>query len=294
MPLDRYAQRPKKTFNMIKNTFLLALCALSLNLVGCASKPQIKSGARFLIVPDTYIVKTGDSLSAIAARYGMDYTKVADLNNIAPPYRIYVNQRIRLKSSALSAAPIQTQALSPVAEIERQKVDTTASSTVVAPVTAEIVTKTLPKPVTAQSSAQVSGNNPLNNNVISSNTNTDLTWTRPTAGAILQGFDPDKDIKGIRFSGQVGDAVLAAANGQVVYADNGLKEYGNLVLIKHSDGYITAYAHNSKLLVKKGENVSAGQKIAEMGASGSAMVMLEFQVRLNGKPIDPRTVLRLN
>ncbi|MFV5464939.1 M23 family metallopeptidase, partial [Acinetobacter sp. 207] len=88
--------------------------------------------------------------------------------------------------------------------------------------------------------------------------------------------------------------IYAAADGQVVYAADGLKEYGNLILIKHIDGYITAYAHNSKMNVSSGQNVTAGQKIAEMGSSGATRTMLEFQVRLDGKPINPTNVLPIN
>ena len=101
-------------------------------------------------------------------------------------------------------------------------------------------------------------------------------------------------MKGIRYSGNTGDAIFAAADGQVVYAADGLKEYGNLILIKHIDGYITAYAHNSKMNVSSGQNVTAGQKIAEMGSTGTNRTMLEFQVRLNGKPINPTNVLPIN
>ena len=101
-------------------------------------------------------------------------------------------------------------------------------------------------------------------------------------------------MKGIRFGGNVGDPVMAAANGQVVYAADGLKEYGNLVLVKHIDGYISAYAHNSKMLVKSGQNVTAGQQIAEMGSSGTNRTMLEFQIRLDGKPINPANILPIN
>lgn len=295
MHLTTHAQMPEKTFNMNKKIVLAVVCGLCISLVGCASKPQVRTGPRYVIVPETYIVKAGDSLSAIAARYGMDYTKVAANNNIAPPYRIYVNQRIRLKSSALGVAPIQTQTLSPVAEVSRQKVDLPNNKAVSESPQNAIVTKSLPNPVINNtvdpSLAAVQSNIGTD---IRQNSSTDLMWVKPTAGLVIQGFEPSKNIKGLRFGGQTGDAIFAAANGEVFYADNGLKEYGNLVLIKHADGYITAYAHNSKLLVKKGEKVTAGQKIAEMGSTGSAIVMLEFQVRLNGKPIDPQTVLSLN
>ncbi|MGE8625733.1 peptidoglycan DD-metalloendopeptidase family protein, partial [Acinetobacter schindleri] len=118
-----------------------------------------------------------------------------------------------------------------------------------------------------------------------------LRWVKPSNGAVLQQYNLASNIKGIRYAGNVGDPVFAAADGQVVYAADGLKEYGNLVLVKHINGYITAYAHNSKLNVKSGQNVTAGQKIAEMGSSGTTRTMLEFQVRLDGKPVNPASVL---
>lgn len=117
-----------------------------------------------------------------------------------------------------------------------------------------------------------------------------LRWVKPSNGAVIENFNLASNVKGIRYGGNVGDPVFAAADGQVVYAADGLKEYGNLVLIKHINGYITAYAHNSKLNVNSGQNVAAGQKIAEMGSSGTTRTMLEFQVRLDGKPINPTNV----
>ncbi len=110
----------------------------------------------------------------------------------------------------------------------------------------------------------------------------------------MQGYNLANNVKGIRYAGNQGDPIYAAADGQVVYAADGLKEYGNLILIKHIDGYITAYAHNSAMNVKSGQNVTAGQKIAEMGSTGATRTMLEFQVRLDGKPINPTIVLPLN
>ena len=117
---------------------------------------------------------------------------------------------------------------------------------------------------------------------------------KPSQGAVIAQFNLASNIKGIRYGGNVGDPIYAAADGQVVYAADGLKEYGNLILIKHIDGYITAYAHNSKMNVSSGQNVTAGQKIAEMGSSGATRTMLEFQVRLDGKPINPTNVLPIN
>ncbi len=115
---------------------------------------------------------------------------------------------------------------------------------------------------------------------VASSKSSTLRWVKPSNGAVLQGYNLANNVKGIRYAGNQGDPIYAAADGQVVYAADGLKEYGNLILVKHIDGYITAYAHNSAMNVKSGQNVTAGQKIAEMGSTGATRTMLEFQVRL--------------
>ncbi len=285
-----------QNFSLLKKLILAATCSVGLLFVGCASKPQILSDSRHVTIPDYYIVKAGDTLSAISTRYNVDYVKVAAINNISEPYLIYVNQRIRLKpSAALTAPAIQTQRLANTTEILRTKIELPIARTEPLISSNANITTTRPSRevinTIPQNAAVIS---PVETAPISSNSNSGFNWVKPSLNPVIQNFDFNKNIKGIRFGGKLGDAVFAAAPGQVVYADNGLKEYGNLILIKHADGYITAYAHNSKLLVNKSENVTSGQKIAEMGATGSAIVMLEFQLRLNGKPIDPRTVLNLN
>lgn len=275
-------------FNMLiqpssvcKQVFLSAALVSAVVLTGCASKPQINNTARYSVAPDFYTVRSGDTLSGIAARYGLTYESVADMNDIAPPYRIFVGQSIRLKNTGAKRTT-STQAVAQAAPIQRQTIalpkqttSPTISTTTVSTASTPTVTPTLtPTPT-----------------VSSHNT---LRWLRPSTGPVLQGFDLAKNVKGIRFGGKTGDAVLAAADGQVVYAADGLKEYGQLVLIKHVEGYISAYAHNSKLLVSSGQNVTAGQKIAEMGNSGASQTMLEFQVRLDGKPVDPSRIFPIN
>ena len=243
----------------------MAVATTAAIVTGCASKPQIQSGARFAQAPNYYTVKSGDTLSGIANRYGLNYLDIAALNDIAPPYRIYVNQSLRLKGS-VAQRTTTTQTVTQTAPIQRQSIQIPTQQQVI------------PKPVV-----------PVNPS--SSTLASNLRWVKPSNGPVIQSFNLANNVKGTRFGGNEGDPVFAAANGQVVYAADGLKEYGNLVLIKHIDGYITAYAHNSKMLVKSGENVTAGQKIAEMGSSGATRVMLEFQVRLDGKPVNPTTVL---
>lgn len=260
----------------IKTIFLAVAVTSTLLVTGCASKPQINNPTRYAIAPDYYTVRSGDTLSGISMRYGLSYISVAEMNDIASPYRIYVGQSIRLKKSANNVSRPSTQVLTTAPQIQRQTINLPTQQQPVAPPVTPTTT------VPAVTTAQVP--------VIPAKS-TSLRWVKPSNGPIIANFNVTNNIKGLRFGGNQGDPVFAAADGQVVYAADGLKEYGNLVLIKHIDGYITAYAHNSKMLVKSGQNVNAGQKIAEMGSSGANSVMLEFQVRLDGKPIDPANIL---
>jgi len=247
-------------------------------ITGCATKPQVNNMTRYAAAPDFYTVRSGDTLSGIAARYGLSYISVAEMNDIAPPYRIYVGQSIRLKNNTTARRTTATQPVTQAAPIQRQTIAIPAPTT-----PAPTTVKTTPKPATTTSAP-----------ITPVSTAAGLRWVKPSNGPVLQNYDLAANIKGTRYGGNVGDPVFAAADGQVVYAADGLKEYGNLVLVKHINGYITAYAHNSKLSVKSGQNVTAGQKIAEMGATGTTRTMLEFQVRLDGKPINPTTVLPNN
>lgn len=259
----------------IKTIFLAVAVTSTLLVTGCASKPQINNPTRYAVAPDYYTVRSGDTLSGISMRYGLSYISVAEMNDIAAPYRIYVGQSIRLKKSANNVSRPATQALTTAPQIQRQTINLPTPQPVTPSVTP---TPTAPVVTTAQTP------------VIPAKS-TSLRWVKPSNGPVIANFNVTNNIKGLRFGGNQGDPVFAAADGQVVYAADGLKEYGNLVLIKHIDGYITAYAHNSKMLVKSGQNVNAGQKIAEMGSSGANSVMLEFQVRLDGKPINPANIL---
>lgn len=265
-----------KPNTLLKHVLLSTALVSVAVLTGCASKPQVNNTARYAVAPDFYTVRSGDTLSGIAARYGLSYESIAAMNDIVPPYKIYVGQSIRLKNTG-SKRTTTTQAVAQAEPIQRQSIALPSqSSSVPAPVvTAPQVATPVTAPVT------VSKQN-------------GLKWVRPSTGPVLQHFDLAKNVKGVRFAGKTGDAVLAAADGQVMYSADGLPEYGQLILIKHVDGYITAYAHNSKLLVQSGQNVTAGQKIAEMGNSGAQQTMLEFQVRLDGKPINPGNVLPIN
>ncbi|EKU36897.1 MULTISPECIES: peptidoglycan DD-metalloendopeptidase family protein [Acinetobacter] len=257
---------------IMKIMMLSVVVGFTAVMAGCASKPQINNSSRYAMAPNYYTVRSGDTLSGIAMRYGLDYISIAEMNDIPAPYRIYVNQSLRLKKGS-SPRTVSTQVMAQPEQIKRQ--------TIALPTTQPVT------PVTQPSTTAPS----TNTTVTSVAPNSSLRWIKPTNGPVIQGFNLANNVKGIRYGGNQGDPIYAAADGQVVYAADGLKEYGNLVLIKHIDGYISAYAHNSKMLVKSGDNVTAGQKIAEMGSTGASQVMLEFQIRLDGKPINPINLL---
>jgi lipoprotein NlpD len=259
---------------LIKTTLIFSAIVSTIAITGCASKPQVnKSKAtRFATAPNYYTVRSGDTLSGISSRYGLNYITVAQMNDIAPPYKIYVGQSIRLQNNG-NTQTVRTKPIVQQTQIERQKI-------------------AVPTQATTQTTTQTTRTSPVVNPTPVQKSA--LKWVRPSNSPVIERFNLASNVKGVRFGGNVGDPILAAADGQVVYAADGLKEYGNLVLIKHTDGYITAYAHNNKLLVKSGQNVSAGQKIAEMGSTGTNRTMLEFQVRLDGKPINPENILLIN
>jgi len=257
---------------IMKIMLLSVAVGFTVAMAGCASKPQINNSSRYAMAPNYYTVRSGDTLSGIAMRYGLDYVSIAEMNDIPAPYRIYVNQSLRLKKGS-SPRTVSTQVMAQPEQIKRQ--------TIALPTTQPVTSVT--QPATSVPST--------NTTVASVAPNSSLRWIKPTNGPVIQGFNLANNVKGIRYGGNQGDPIYAAADGQVVYAADGLKEYGNLVLIKHIDGYISAYAHNSKMFVKSGDNITAGQKIAEMGSTGASQVMLEFQIRLDGKPINPINLL---
>jgi lipoprotein NlpD len=199
--------------------------------------------------------KKGDTLYSIARRSDMELDELAMLNQLDPPYIIHPGQTIFLQplSSSRSGVPATTGSQS-----TRQD-------------TAGAATKTT-KPATKSEIAWPSS----------------IKWQKPVQGKIVNKFDARRsDSKGIDIAGRLGDPVLAAAPGKVVYSGDGLISYGNLVIIKHNKQYLSAYAYNQKLLVKEGDVIKAGQQIATMGRKDNAKPMLHFEIRRNGKPVNP-------
>jgi lipoprotein NlpD len=221
----------------------------------------------------SYAVKKGDTLYAIALENGLSYRDLAEWNGITNPSYIQIDQVLRLTaplSGAVVAAPVTAQPVpvNPPGAVANPVPVSTPVAAGPAPIAAPTPTLAT-APVTAPPASE-------------------LVWQWPSKGKLGAGFVDGKS-KGIDMTGNMGDAVVAAADGKVVYAGSALKGYGQMLIVKHSDVYLTAYAHNSKLLVKEDQAVKRGQKIAEMGNSESdnGQTKLHFELRRSGKPVDP-------
>lgn len=274
--------------------------------------------------PDVYIVKKGDTLFSIGLEYGFEYKEIAAANNIAEPYPIQIGQKLNLgnlkakSEAAENGTPAQNQA---------------EDGVVVTPISAEsavIATKapeakpTENKPI--QSSVTPILNEPkalretysleaFNRTTVvkiaenkttetgksveskpSENKPTDdeaITWGWPTQGKVVANFNEATN-KGLDISGSTGQAIQAASSGKVIYSGSDLRGYGKLVIIKHNKTYLSVYAHNSKIIVKEGQIIALGQKIAEMGNTDSNSVKLHFEIRRLGKSVDPAKYLNQN
>jgi lipoprotein NlpD len=216
---------------------------------------------------DYTVVERGDTLYSIAWAHGLGYRELASLNGIRPPYTIYSGQRLRVRpaarSNGVTVAPL------------RQNKPVVASRPVAAPA---------PKPVDRPASTPPLKSVPP----ASSNKAFNGPWVWPTRGRVLSRFQSNASGKrGIEIGGHADQPVNAAGNGTIVYAGSGLVGYGRLIIVKHSENLLSAYGHNSKLLVAEGEYVSAGQMIAKMGSSGTSRNELYFEIRKDGKPVDP-------
>jgi lipoprotein NlpD len=208
-----------------------------------------------------YIVQKGDTLRDIAASFGRDVRDIARWNNIDDPNKLRLGQELRV------APPADAAVATPVAPATGAQ-----SRPLTVPVPGGPPETTAVAPSTAAPPAAAD--------------NGGLTWAWPIAGKVLDKFD-DKRNKGIDIAAREGDSVLAAGDGNVVYSGSGLRGYGNLVIVKHNDEFISAYAHNRQILVKQGQTVKRGQRIAEAGKTDTTTPKLHFEIRRGGKPVDP-------
>jgi lipoprotein NlpD len=218
--------------------------------------------------PATYTVKPGDTLMRIALESGQAWRDIARWNGMDNPNVIEVGQVLRVMPPAGETA-VATKPVTPP-KIETKPLD--ANSKPPAPAASGVPPASVAPAVPAKDNDD------------------DVQWSWPAAGPVATPFDESRN-KGLAITGKAGDPVYAAADGRVVYAGSGLRGYGNLVIVKHNATYLTAYAHNQTLLVKEDQVVRKGQKIAEMGSSDADRVQLHFEVRRQGKPVDPTKLL---
>lgn len=247
-----------RVFTQIPALIIISLLLGSLS--GCTGFVSVEQ--KFNPVSDDrniHIVQKSETLFALAWRYGWDYKALASANNIAYPYTIYPGQKIRIRHSQFASSAPSTGSSKTLTKNKSIKNSHGPSAYKNSP--------QAPKPVVRQSN---------------------LGWSWPAKGEVIAKFSTKAPTnKGIDISGTLGESVFAAAAGSVVYAGSGLLGYGNLVIIKHDDQFLSAYAHNKELLVKENQEVKAGQTIAEIGSSGTDKVKLHFEIRHKGKPVDP-------
>jgi lipoprotein NlpD len=252
--------------------------------------------------PDSYVVKKGDNLLRIGLENGFDYKEIAAANNIAPPYVIQVGQKLdftTLKgktstSDGVVVTPIKTDPnTTEVKPIETVKAPPKLSQPKATreEYSAEAMRQTGTKTAEAAPVKPAEAGNDITGTPDAAKpVGDEINWSWPTQGKVIAGFSEGVN-KGIDISGSTGQAIKAAASGKVIYSGSDLRGYGKLVIIKHNKTYLSVYAHNSKILVKEGQIVAVGQKIAEMGNTDSPNTKLHFEIRRQGKSVDPAKYL---
>jgi lipoprotein NlpD len=300
------------------------LVLFSLLAAGCASTPYpapVQDAAvsapptaeqAEIQQPDVYIVQKGDTLYSIALNHGIDRKELAERNNIPETGTIHIGQRLSLSAPSAQAGP----SLFSLPDSPPSSAPAATPGPAVSPEAKALANterlKTEPKafklPYSEQAVAQLKGLTEAPRTVLAkadpmaekqtsailpptespSEVIADpdrLEWIWPAKGRLLEAFS--EATKGIDIAGKAGEAVTASAAGKVVYSGAGLRGYGKLIIIKHNNTYLSAYAHNNKILVKEGQTVAKGQKIGEMGSTDTDLVKLHFEIRKNGRPVDP-------
>lgn len=265
---------------LFQKSIWVPACILSVLLAGCssASKAPVDDGSKSAAISpypalpkdctQTWTVRRGDTLIGIALDAGADYREIAAMNQLSNPNLIQLDRTLCVRRATGKSAK---KGSTPATTVKPVGKESTASKSAVSPTKP---VEEMPTTSSATAAAMAEG----------------VRFSWPAKGKIVAGFNESSN-KGINIAGKMGEPVDAAAEGKVVYAGSGLRGYGNLVIIKHENNYLTAYAHNSKILVKEGEMVKRGQRIADMGDSDAESVMLHFEVRRQGKPVDPMKFL---
>ena len=292
---------------IMKRGTLAGLAAIALVLVGCSSRPlanaPVEDRGRAVPKPGTgnaasstgltelvkplpgienagkpgyYTVKPGDTLIRIGLDTGQNFRDIVRWNNLENPNLIEVGQVLRIVSPLTDNAVVITR---PVTS------GVASTTTAAAPSRPASAASGAASATVTASAAVAPGSSPPP--PVSED---DVAWIWPAQGRLIAGFDDVKN-KGFDIDGRAGDPIIAAGDGRVVYAGAGLRGYGNLIILKHNNTFLTAYAHNQMLLVKEDQTVRKGQKIAEMGNSDADRIKLHFEIRRQGKPVDPARYL---
>ena len=299
---------------VFKGSTLLLSCAL----VGCAANspaPVSSLNKNYSSIDrgsyrgSYYEVKKGDTLYFIAYVTNKDVKDLVSYNNLAAPYTIHPGQKLKLwrpsysapaygKSTVVAAAVVAPAAAATTASASSKPKTTPPksknSNSKSAQTSAKPVKKDPPKKVEQSKSKEYVGSKGKQNVTPSTKPTSDKVskWLWPTKGRVIKNFSVgEQGNKGIDIAGQRGQPIVSTAGGTVVYSGNALRGYGNLVIVKHNDNYLSAYAHNDRLLVSEGQSVKPGQKIATMGSSGASSVRLHFEIRYQGKSVNPKRYL---
>lgn len=282
--------------------------------------PRVPPGQENAGKPGFYTVRPGDTLIRVGLETGQNWRDIQRWNQLDNPDRIEVGQVLRVippgqdgsstsarpvgssriearpldsKPQPVAAAPTPTPTPAPTPPAATGTGSTPPAGSAASPAPAAPPAPVAPPVAAAPAASPVAAAAPAPAPVAqpaARDGDDELAWQWPAQGTVVANFDEVRN-KGVAIAGKAGDAVLAAADGRVVYAGSSLRGYGNLVIVKHNETYLTAYAHNQALLVKEDQLVRRGQKIAEMGSSDSDRVQLHFEIRRKGKPIDPTRLL---
>lgn len=254
-------------------------------LVGCGSSevnraPVVNLRVQAPRTQGCITVRSGETLFTVASRNGVEAQTLALINGIKPPYRIYPGQKLYFSTKTITANKNPKPSV-PIIVTQNRSTQKRPTQTII---------KNRPSSLTLQSKIASLTSQPkvtsLQKPSIGGAAST-FAWQWPIRGPMLRAFHHDGKGKGIDIGGSLGSPVKAAAKGVVVYSGNALKGYGNLIIIKHNEDFLSAYAHNRELKVKEGERVNLGQEIATMGKTGVEQVKMHFEIRYKGKPVDP-------
>ena len=265
-----------------------------------AAKATETTKARQVEGRNYYVVKRGDTLYRIALEFGQSFQDIVAWNNLANANDIKIDQVLRVSppETAAAASGPQTGAVASTSGVEVRPLAAPAATGSAPNKTgptgekrpyseaalAELQKSSQPAPAVAS----IESPKPADGTAAPSALDEGIAWIWPADGKLVSGFDGSK--KGISIAGQLGQPIVAAGSGTVLYASS-VRGYGNLVIVKHTSNFLSAYAHTKTILVKEGQNVNRGQKIAEMGNSDTDSVKLHFEIRQQGKPVDPTKFL---